>query len=84
MSPSEELEHATTAHTLSVTIPSGPPSDSGSFDSSISLVDAPTSPISDDDEAVYEDSRSHVTPPSARVQDVEYVMLYESSSEDDQ
>ncbi|PCH34161.1 hypothetical protein WOLCODRAFT_160653 [Wolfiporia cocos MD-104 SS10] len=73
--------------TVSVTVPSRPSSDTGSFNSSISLVDVPASPVSDDDDAVYEHSRSVVVTNPAdrvnRVQDVEYVMLYESSSEDD-
>jgi len=69
--------------TLSVTIPSGPLSDDGSFSSSMSLVDLP-SPTSDDDDEVYEDSRSRVVPtPSDQLREVEYVMLYDSSSEEE-
>ena len=64
----------------SVSIPSAPPSEGGS---SISLLDIP-SDSSDDDDAVYEDSRSRVIPsPSIPAQDAEYVMLFDSSSEDD-
>jgi len=76
------------AHTLSATLPSTPPSETDSFDSSISLVDAPVSPLDDDDdddEAIYEDSRSHVViSPVQRVQEVQYVLLYDSSSSEDE
>ena len=65
----------------SITIPSAPPSEGGS---SISLLDVPSINSSDDDDAVYEDSRSRViSSPEIRAEDVEYVMLFESSSEDD-
>ena len=66
----------------SASIPSAPLSEGGS---SISLLDIPSSNSSDDDDdAVYEDSRSRVLPtPEPHAQDVEYVMLFESSSEDD-
>ncbi|GBE77445.1 hypothetical protein SCP_0103200 [Sparassis crispa] len=78
-------QRSTTARSLSVTIPSGPTSDSGSFDSSASLIDAPSSPFSDDDDdAVYEDSRSHdIVSPAQPRQETEYVMLYESSSSEE-
>ncbi|OJT04449.1 Protein NBR1 -like protein [Trametes pubescens] len=69
--------------TPSVTVPSAPPSDGGS---SVSLLDAVSSADSsdDDDEAMYEDSRSRVlVSPSLVPQDIEYVMLFDSSSEDD-
>ncbi|PIL31453.1 hypothetical protein GSI_06154 [Ganoderma sinense ZZ0214-1] len=68
----------------SMTVPSAPPSEIGS---AISLLDVPSSSSSDDDDAVYEDSRSQVivTPvvDAQDAQDVEYVMLFDSSSEDD-
>ena len=54
--------------------------------SSVSLLDVPSSNSSDDDDddAAYEDSRSQViTSPVEHAQDVEYVMLFESSSESD-
>lgn len=68
---------------LSVTIPSGPPSDTDSFDSSISLVDAPSSPMSDDIESYYQEIREQARPTAASVrpaQEADYVMLYDSSS----
>lgn len=83
----ERTETIDSAPTLSVTLPSIPPSETGSFDSSISLVDAPVSPLDDDDddEAIYEDSRSHVVvSPVQRVQEVEYVLLYDSASSEDE
>lgn len=65
----------------SMTVPSAPPSEIGS---AISLLDIPSSSASDDDDAIYEDSRSQVIVSSAAdAQDVEYVMLFDSSSEDD-
>ena len=72
--------------TLSVTIPSGPPSETDSFESSISLVDAPESPISEELEAYYREVREHavvVAPPAIVLRPVhegDYVMLYDSSS----
>lgn len=69
--------------TSSMTVPSAPPSEIGS---AISLLDVPSSSSSDDDDAVYEDSRSQVIVSPAGdgdAQDVEYVMLFDSSSEDD-
>jgi len=69
--------------TLSVTMPSSPHSDTDSFDSSISLVDAPSSPISDDLEEYFREVREHVSRPTAtaqRAQEPEYVMLYDSAS----
>ena len=61
---------------------------SSESDSSVSLLDVPSSNSSDDDDddddAAYEDSRSQViTSPVEHAQDVEYVMLFESSSESD-
>ena len=60
---------------------------SSESDSSGSLLDVPSSNSSDDDDdddAAYEDSRSQViTSPVEHAQDVEYVMLFESSSESD-
>lgn len=67
--------------TSSITIPSAPSSIGGS---SISLLDAVSSTSSDDDDAMYEDSRSQEVPtPEAPVQDAEYVMLFDSSSSED-
>ncbi|KAI9056980.1 hypothetical protein FKP32DRAFT_1661460 [Trametes sanguinea] len=68
--------------TPSATMPSAPPSEGGS---SISLVDMPSSPSStSSDEAMYEDSRSRVlVSPQVLARDVEYVMLFDSSSEDE-
>ncbi|KZT72898.1 hypothetical protein DAEQUDRAFT_754913 [Daedalea quercina L-15889] len=71
--------------TLSATLPSGPPSETDSFDSSLSLVDAPSSPVSitDDIEAYYAEIREHVSRPMATarpLQEPEYVMLYDSAS----
>ncbi len=67
--------------TSSMSFPSAPPSEIGSV---ISLLDVPYSSSSDDDDAVYEDSRSQViVSPAADAQDVEYVMLFDSSSEGD-
>ena len=67
------------------TNPSGPVSDDGSLDSSISLVDMPSSPSSPSslsDDEIYEDSRTHLVPTavSAHPGDVEYVVLYDTSS----
>ena len=61
---------------------------SSESDSSVSLLDVLSSNSSDDDDddddAAYEDSRSQViTSPVEHAQDVEYVMLFESSSESD-
>lgn len=84
-----------TAEATSLTTPSHPPSDDGSFDSSISLLDAPSSPSDEEDEAIYHDTRSRIlptpaepttrTPPQATIQeqDIEYVVLYDTSSEED-
>lgn len=73
--------HTTTAQrfsTSSMSFPSAPPS----VGSSVSLIDA--SSDSDDDDAIYEDSRSRViTSPEVAPPDVEYVMLFDSSSEED-
>ena len=70
--------------TSSLTIPSAPPSDDGSFDSSISLINIPSSPSIDDDDEDYQDSRSRIAtvPPSpaAIERDLEYVVLYETST----
>ncbi|KAI0828967.1 hypothetical protein BC628DRAFT_1482227 [Trametes gibbosa] len=67
--------------TPSITLPSSPHSSGGS---SVSLLDVPSSNSSDDDDAIYEDSRSRVlVSPPHMPQDIEYVMLFDSSSEDD-
>ncbi|CAL1694541.1 unnamed protein product [Somion occarium] len=76
------------AAATSFTTPSSPPSDDGSFDSSVSLLDAPSSPSDDEDEAIYHDSRSRILPTPAEVpvtvdHDIEYVVLYDTSSEED-
>ncbi|KAL7285558.1 hypothetical protein ACG7TL_000662 [Trametes sanguinea] len=86
--PQPPSTQSTTEHvytrfsTPSATMPSAPPSEGGS---SISLVDIPSSPSStSSDEAMYEDSRSRVlVSPQVLARDVEYVMLFDSSSEDD-
>lgn len=79
----EHFATADSAPTVSATLPSSPPSEDGSFDSSVS-VDAPDSPLSDEEEEMYEDSRSHmVAAPNARVQDPDYVLLYDSASSED-
>ncbi|KAI0652399.1 hypothetical protein C8Q79DRAFT_1081591 [Trametes meyenii] len=66
--------------TPSATIQSGPPSDSGS---SVSLIDALSSSSSDDD-AIYEDSRSRMlVSPTMVPREMDYVMLFDSSSEDE-
>ncbi|KAI0363146.1 hypothetical protein BV20DRAFT_975992 [Pilatotrama ljubarskyi] len=68
--------------TPSMTLPSGPPSEGGS---SVSLIDVPSSgSSSSSDDAIYEDSRSRVlVSPALTHQDAEYVMLFDSSSEDE-
>ncbi|KAI0756244.1 hypothetical protein C8Q80DRAFT_1127522 [Daedaleopsis nitida] len=75
---------ATTVHRFSsssMTFPSPPSSVGGS---SVSLLDAPSSD-SDSDDAMYEDSRSHIiTPPEAHAAaqgEGDYVLLFDSSSE---
>ncbi|KAI0673673.1 hypothetical protein C8Q78DRAFT_967789 [Trametes maxima] len=66
--------------TPSATIQSGPLSDGGS---SVSLIDVMSSSSSDDD-AIYEDSRSRVlVSPRMVSRETEYVMLFDSSSEDE-
>lgn len=67
-----------------VTAPSKPASEDGGSDhgsdgSSVSLISIPSS--SDDDLATWEDSRSHVEPERART-GMEYVVLYDDSSEE--
>lgn len=64
----------------SLTAPSGPLSDDGSLDSSISLVDLPSPSISDDEE-IYHDSRASA--PADQTGDAEYIVLYDTSSEDE-
>ena len=61
-----------------VTFSSGS-SDNGSIDSSISLVDVPSPSISDDEE-IYHDIRAV---PANETQDAGYIVLYDTSSEDD-
>ena len=84
--PQSVSARATTVHRFSsssLTIPSAPPSDGGS---SISLLDVPSSSSSDDDDEIYVDSRSHVVTSPTEIQvgpDVEYVMLFDSSSSED-
>ncbi|KAI0361037.1 hypothetical protein OH77DRAFT_1417236 [Trametes cingulata] len=76
-------EHVyTRLSTPSMTLPSAPPSEGGS---SVSLIDIPSSSSSSSsDDAIYEDSRSRVlVSPALTPQDVEYVMLFDSSSEDE-
>ena len=69
--------------TTSLTIPSGPSSEDGSSESSASLVDAPASSVSEEDEVAYELSRSQIAP-AARQQEIEYVMLYDSSESEEE
>ncbi|KAF7798519.1 hypothetical protein EIP86_009740 [Pleurotus ostreatoroseus] len=82
MPPPPSLTTADTrAYTQSVarlTFSSGT-SDNGSIDSSISLVDVPSPSISDDEE-IYHDIRAV---PANETQDAEYIVLYDTSSEDD-
>lgn len=81
----------------SATVASGSPSSvhsDSSFESSVSLIDAPVSDAGDFDDAVYEDSVSQIVValPSAQrtapepntLQDIEYVMLYDSASSEDE
>lgn len=78
-----------TAAATSLTTPSHPPSDDGSFDSDISLLDAPSSPSDEEDEAIYHDTRSRFLPPQVEApaepttieQDLEYVVLYDSEED---
>ncbi|TCD64312.1 hypothetical protein EIP91_004259 [Steccherinum ochraceum] len=80
--PLEDVEAAVnTPASPSITIPSNPPSDDGSFESSISLIDAPSSPSIGEDEAIYEDSRSNAF--AERPRDLEYVVLYDTSDEEE-
>ncbi|KAI0094476.1 hypothetical protein BDY19DRAFT_1044297 [Irpex rosettiformis] len=93
MPPAPSLAAATVAsagvsHAAStVTVPSVPLSDDGSdssFDSSISLINIPSSPSVDNDDELYQDSRSHVASnshsPAVIERDLEYVVLYDTSS----
>ena len=72
----------------STTAPSSPASDDGSFDSSMSLIDAPSSPsidAIDDDEDIFQDSREIVVSPNNEApRDLEYVVLYDTSSSEDE
>ncbi|CCM03800.1 uncharacterized protein FIBRA_05948 [Fibroporia radiculosa] len=81
--PAEAIPRCATTVDSAPTLPSSPPSEDGSLDSSMSLVDVPSSPISDDDEDAYADSRSRFVSPNNHAQEVEYVMLYDSSSSED-
>ncbi|THH31949.1 hypothetical protein EUX98_g2227 [Antrodiella citrinella] len=65
----------------SITVLSNPPSDDGSFESSISLLDAPSSPSVEGDDAIYEDSRTNAA--VNRPRDLEYVVLYDTSSSEE-
>ncbi|KAH8099823.1 hypothetical protein BXZ70DRAFT_894348 [Cristinia sonorae] len=68
----------------SITIPSNPPSDDGSFESSISLINVPSSPSIGDDDIIYEDSRVNaVGDGDGAPRDLEYVVLYDTSSDDE-
>ena len=69
---------ASTQSVARLTFSSGT-SDNGSIDSSISLVDVPSPSISDDEE-IYHDIRAV---PANETQDAEYIVLYDTSSEDD-
>lgn len=71
----------------STTVPSSPASDDGSFDSSMSLIDAPSSPSIEglDDEDIFQDSREIVVSPANEAShDIEYVVLYDTSSSEDE
>lgn len=70
----------------STAVPSSPLSDDGSFDSSLSLIDAPVSSIEDEDEEIFQDSRERVvaTPVDGPAQDMEYVVLYDTSSSEEE
>jgi len=71
------------ASVSSVTIPSNPPSDDGSFDSSVSLIEVPSDDEDDAmyEDAMYEDSRSRViVSPVPRARELDYVVLYDTSS----
>ncbi|GJE89466.1 ZZ-type zinc finger-containing protein [Phanerochaete sordida] len=68
------------------TVPSSPLSDDGSFDSSLSLIDAPSSPsIASADDEIFQDSRSAVDAASLAdaARDMEYVVLYDTTSSED-
>lgn len=62
-------------------------SEDGSLDSSVSLVDAPSSPsiedidgFDDDEEDIFQDSREVVVSPTEPQREQEYVVLYDTSS----
>lgn len=78
---SGEQSAPTSGPALSFTIPSGPPSEDGSFASSASLINVPSSPEDEEDDAAFEDSRSHIIEsPLEHPRDLEYVVLYDTSS----
>lgn len=67
----------------STTVPSSPLSDDGSFDSSLSLIDAPSSPsIASADDEIFQDSREAASPVDP-TRDMEYVVLYDTTSSED-
>ena len=76
----------------SPTILTAPASDDGSYDSSMSLIDPPSSPSiedidgleDDEDEDIFQDSREVVVSPTDAPHDVEYVVLYDTSSSEDE
>lgn len=89
MPPAPSMGAATRASTglsiPSLTDPSAPLSDDGSFDSSMSLVNVPSSPsIDEEDDEIYQDSRSRIAAsPTMLERDLEYVVLYDTSSSGD-
>ncbi|THH02356.1 hypothetical protein EW026_g520 [Hermanssonia centrifuga] len=63
---------------------STPSSDDGSFDSSMSLINVPSSPSGEDDD-LYQDSRARIhASPLETHRDLEYVVLYDTASSEDE
>ncbi|KIP11681.1 hypothetical protein PHLGIDRAFT_10460 [Phlebiopsis gigantea 11061_1 CR5-6] len=94
--PSAGAKTPASAHTGGSALPSptiltGPPSDDGSYASSMSLIDAPSSPsiedideLEEEDEDIFQDSREVVVSPTDAPRDIEYVVLYDTSSSEDE
>ncbi|EKM61508.1 uncharacterized protein PHACADRAFT_112173 [Phanerochaete carnosa HHB-10118-sp] len=75
-----------TGVSAAASVPSSPLSEDGSFDSSLSLIDAPSSPsIASADDVIFQDSREAVdaTSPADVSRDMEYVVLYDTTSSED-
>ena len=89
LAPSMEgATHVSTGLSVpSLTAPSAPLSDDGSFGSSPSLISMPSTAENENDEEddeVYQDSRSRIaTSPVAIERELEYVVLYDTSSSGD-